>query len=266
MSSKNFLTNRVFFINLLAAIALIALLFILTFRLLKSYTHHGISYSVPDFTGMTIQDAKEKAQNANLKITISDSVYSKEIRPGAVIDQIPKFGEKVKTGRLIYLTINTMKPEKVKLPKLTDISFRQAQVVLKNSGLTIDSISYKPSEYDDLVLKVYQDTTEIFEGSLLVKGSAINLVVGRSEKNTHTPLPDLKGMFLYEARAKIIEAGLNLGVIIYDESVKASQDSLNAVVWKQSPGAQTTKWVNRGTSVDIWLKTNEKEQTDNTGL
>jgi len=70
---------------------------------------------------------------------------------------------------MIYLTMNALEPEKVKLPRITDISFRQAQVLLDNCGLTIDSITYEPSEYNDLVLKVKQDSEDVGEGDMLLK-------------------------------------------------------------------------------------------------
>ena len=265
MSLKKFLTSRTFFINLLLAVALVFLLLILTLWSLKSYTHHGVTYTVPDFSGMSYEQAEEQAGSEQLRVEINDSVYNKNIEPGAIVEQVPKAGKKVKEGRIIYLTINAREPEKVRLPKLTDISFRQAKVLLENCGLNIDSITYEPSEYNDLVLRVLQNSEKVSEGEMLVKGSSVMLVLGQSKGNMETALPDLNGLFLEDAQSALTDARLNLGVIIYDRSIVTKNDTLNARIWKQMPDSHMTKKVYLGSSVDLWLSVDpEKFSHDET--
>lgn len=253
MSLKKFLKSRVFLINLLLAVVLVILLLIIALSLLKSYTRHSESYHVPDFAGMNFEQTEKLAAAKLLRVEITDSVYTKNMEPGVVVDQIPEAGKKVKEGRMIYLTVNALEPEKVKLPKLTDISFRQAKVLLENCGLSIESITYEPSEYNDLVLHVLQNSTEVSEGDMLVKGSSVMVIVGQSKGNMETSLPDLNGLFLEEARSALTEARLNMGVIIYDPSIVSQNDSLNARVWKQMPDSRMNQKVYLGSSVDLWL-------------
>ncbi|MFV0590429.1 MAG: PASTA domain-containing protein [Draconibacterium sp.] len=263
MSLKKFLVSRIFWINLLIAIVLVSAIIAVTLSSLKSYTHHGISYNVPNFSGMTFNEAKEVAGATLLKVELLDSVYDKTVQPGAVVDQVPKANQQVKEGRLIYLTINANEAEMVHIPKLTDISFRQAQVLLENCGLTIDSISYQPSEYTDLVLSAFQGEKELAEGDRLEKGSSVTLVVGQSRGNMETLLPDLKGLFFEEARTILTDARLNLGVVIYDPSISTQEDSLNARIWKQMPDNKLVQKVYLGSSVDLWLTVDtEKLATD----
>ena len=126
MSLKRFLTSRTFFINLLLAVVLVIILLFVTMSRLKSYTHHGDFYTVPLFSGMTLEQAEELAHDHKMKVQVIDSIYSKFNDPGTVVEQVPAPGKHVKEGRLIYLTMNALEPEKVQLPRLTDISFRQA--------------------------------------------------------------------------------------------------------------------------------------------
>lgn len=263
MSFKKFLVSRAFIISLLLAIVLLVAIIALTMNRLKSYTHHGISYQVPDLSGLTLEEANVAANDAKLKIEVFDSVYNKSAVPGTVVDQVPKSHKKVKEGRVIFVTMNSMEPEKVKTPKLTDISFRQAQVLLENCGLTIDSIIYKPSEYNDLVLSVMQDSTEVSEGDRLVRGTAVVMVIGQSKGNMETALPQLFGMFVDDAKAKITDARLNLGVVIYDNTITTQDDSLNARVWKQMPDANIVKSVYLGSSVDLWLTVDDEKLINN---
>ena len=136
---------------------------------------------------------------------------------------------------------------------MTDISFRQAQVVAENSGIIIGNIIYEPSEYNDLVLRVEQDSTELKTGDLILKGSSVDLVVGRNPGNEDTPLPDLTGDNIALAKSTLTNSMLNMGVIIYDNSITTAEDSINAFVWKQYPSVKNTKRIGLGSSVDLWL-------------
>jgi len=253
MSFKEFLSNRLFLKHLAIAAVLIAVLIFVTLQVLKIYTHHGVSFPVPDFSGMTEQEAFESAKVKNVVVEIADSVYSNEAPPGVVVDQIPEAGFKVKENRVVFLTINSTSPEQVVLPPLTDISFRQALVLAENSGLQIGQIIYQPSEFNDLVLKVQIGSSEIFPGKILSKGTRIDLVIGRISGNTETSLPDLTGLTRAEAQNTLMNFMLNLGVAIYDASIITPDDSSNAKVWRQSPSPEMIRNVYSGSSVDIWL-------------
>lgn len=253
MSFVKFLTSWKFIKHLLLAFAIIFVIIIVTMQALKFYTRHGEANPILDFEGLSISEAMETAKQQNLKIEIIDSLYISDSAPGTVVDQFPEKQHKVKKGRTIFLTINSTQPELVSLPLLTDISFRQAQVVIENSGLKIGRISYQPSEYNDLVLKVQIDSVDIVVGEKLPKGASIDLIVGRQQGNQNTPLPDLKGLSIEQAENKLTDAMLNKGVTIYDESVISHEDSINAVIWQQRPSPKITGTVNLGSSVDIWV-------------
>ena len=259
MSLKNFLTSRVFLKHLFLAIILVIVVLVITMQGLKKYTHHGESYPVPDFTGLSGDEIVNAALQNNLKTEIIDSVYMNDALPGVVVDQEPEPGFRVKQNRTVFLTINSIEPEKVLLPKLTDISFRQAQVLVENIGIQIGNISYEPSEFNDLVLRVEQDSTEIKPGKMILKGSAIDLVVGRSAGNEDTSLPDLTGFTVDEAKTLLTNSMLNMGVIIYDETVITTEDSLSAFVWKQYPVSNGSKQVSLGSTIDLWLTTNSEK-------
>ena len=253
MSLGKFITSRAFLKHLLIAIGLVALLLFITFKGLKRYTQHGVSYPVPALTGLSLPEATASAEANKLRVEVIDSVYNKNFEPGTVVDQLPLANSHVKENRVIRITINSIDPEKVILPRLTDISFRQAQVLIESTGLKVGNISYQPSEYNDLVLKSLQDSVEIFEGDKIIKDSEVDLVVGRSQGNIQTSLPNLTGFSLEEAQATITDAMLNTGSVIYDETTKTAEDSASAKIWKQLPNPKFTKQVNLGSPVDIWL-------------
>jgi eukaryotic-like serine/threonine-protein kinase len=257
MSLSRFFASRFFFKHLLFAFLLLAILIFITMKGLERYTLHGQSYPVPDFSGMLPADAEVLAKENNLRTEIVDSLFLDDADPGVVVDQVPAEGHGVKSGRTIFLTINSTLPEMVTLPQLTDISIRQAQVLVENSGLQIGAISYQPSEFNNLVLNVQIDSTDIFPGEQLPKGTRIDLVVGREHGNQTISLPDLKGLALREAKAILTDNLLNSGVILYDGSVITSEDSLNARIWRQRPDPEVTTGILLGSSVDLWVTVDE---------
>lgn len=262
MSFTRFLTSRTFLVNLILAAALLAIILFITMKGLEKYTRHGQSNPVPEFTGMLPAEAQKIAHQQNLKVEIVDSLFLENTEPGVVVDQIPRPGHGVKQNRTIFLTINSTQPEMVTLPQLTDISFRQAQVLAENSGLQIGNIFYQPSEYDNLVLNVQIDSTDIGPGKQLPKGTSVDLIVGRKHGNQTTSLPDLIGLTVDEAQATLTSAMLNTGVVIYDESILTSVDSLSARVWRQRPNPRVTGSILPGSSVDIWVTVDQLKIDD----
>jgi len=262
MSLKRFLLIRLFLKNLFLAVIVAIVLIILTMQGLKIYTRHGQANPVPDFSDLNPSEAYHTARQHDLKIEIVDSLYVDDARPGVVVDQVPEAGHKVKKHRTIFLTINSTTPELVTLPQLTDISYRQSQALIENSGLQIGRISYQPSEYNNLVLAVEIDSVKLSAGQKLPKGTKIDLIVGREQDNMVTSLPNLTGLTVEEAKMALTDAMLNTGVVIYDNSVLSAEDSLNAQVWRQRPNPRVTRSVNLGSSVDLWVTVDQLKIED----
>jgi beta-lactam-binding protein with PASTA domain len=252
MSLKNFITSRAFFKHLILSILIVAVIIVIVLQQLKSYTHHGESYPVPNFEGLSLNEIEEVVQQAHLKFEIIDSMHFENAQPGAVVEQVPEPGFRVKKNRIVFLTINSTVPEMVVLPKLTDISFRQALGLMENCGLKPGKITYEPSEYNNLVLNVEQNLKVLKQGDIIQKGSSIDLVIGSNSGIQETPLPDLIGVTFADAQSLLTSYKLNTGSLIFDGTISTPEDTLAATVWKQYPG-KNIKLVSLGTSVDLWL-------------
>ncbi len=253
MSFKKFLISGLFLKNLIAAIAIFLLIIFITMWSLKIYTRHGQAYALPDLTGLDAIELQQAAKDYKFRYQVIDSVYVKDVKAGSVIDQIPVPGFKVKEDRMVFITINSNSPEQVFLPKLRDVSFRQAKVLIENSGMLVGEIVHKPSEYVDLVLDVFVDSVLVYEGEKFPRSTEIGLVVGRSSQSEKTPTPAVIGLNLDDAKSIISSAMLNVGVIIYDETIVTGKDTTNAIIYKQGPDPNSNKKIDLGTSIDIWL-------------
>jgi beta-lactam-binding protein with PASTA domain len=232
-----------------------------TLVVLRHYTHHGEALSVPDVTGLTLDEAGKLLQGQKMRWQLSDSVYVTAVKPGAVVNQNPEPGSKVKENRNVFLTINALAPEKIKVPNVVDLSFRQAKTTLESQGLTIGRISYVPDIAKDYVLKQLYRGKEIRKGTEIVKGSEIELVLGRGLSDEKGPVPDLLGNTLPQARETVIKYFLNISVI-YDNTVSTSADTLKAFIYQQRPAATSDATLQLGSSVDVWMTVDETKKPD----
>ena len=268
MSFKAFLKSKSFLLNILYAVVITVVLVVITIYSIRIYTNHGESLLVPDLLGMELETVDALLNENDLVYEISDSVYYVGVEAGAVVDQSPVAGFRVKEGRTIFLTICANAPEQVAMPKLTDISLRQATNILRNVGLIIGEVKYISSEYPNLVLSQKQNGEEITVGAMTSKGSRIDLTVGKSMLGEMTIVPNLFGASLEQAEGEITSLFLNVGAVIYDDSVLTMADSLDARIWQQRPEASSQEKTEQGTSIDLWLTTDQEildPGTDNEG-
>jgi eukaryotic-like serine/threonine-protein kinase len=226
---------------------------------LRIITRHNSSYPVPDFKGLTLSQAVELADEENLRIQVMDSIYSSTKKRGTVVEQEPKPGFKVKKNRRIFLLMNALKPEKVSMPNIVGVSLRQAMAILESRGLVIGRLRYIPDIATNNVLKQRHDGIEINAGEEIIKGSQIDLVLGKAGGYEPTSVPDVKGLKLAEAKRKIVQSYLNIGAVEYDQSVKSYDDSASAVVYKQKPDPEKYLNASMGTFLDIWLTVDDNK-------
>jgi len=233
-----------------------------TLVVLRHYTHHGEALSVPDVRGMTLKEAEKLLQSKKMRYQLSDSVYVTSVMPGTVFLQSPEPDAKVKENRNIFLTVNALAPEKVKMPHVVDLSFRQAKTMLESNGLNVGQITHVHYIAKDYVLKQSYRGEEIRRGTEILKGSEIDLVLGLGLSNEKTPVPNLLGNTLIGARDTLTKYFLNFGVIDYDQSVITSVDSVNSFIYRQRPAADVGAMLQLGSSIDVWLSVDEAKKPD----
>ncbi len=250
-----FIFSKLFFKQLLIAILISVVLFLCTIIALRIFTRHGKSVQVPDMRAYSEMQMEQVVKENNLRYEIIDSVHSPEVPPGTVFDQIPKAGAFVKENRKLFITMNALHEEQVKLPSLQNVSLRQAKVLLKQAGLKTGKITIVPSEYKDLVLKQLYADTLATPGMNIPKWSAIDLHVGQGLGKEKTAMPDFRGMYFIDAQRSISNSGLSEGSTIKDDTFPEEDENNSngdsAQIWKQYP--QPGVEVFFGKSVDLWL-------------
>lgn len=254
MTLFNFLKSRTFWLQVGIAVVAIIFLLWLTGEILGYYTNSGRTVVVPQLVGQLQSDVEDEVNNADMSLKLIDSLYRADVKPGAIVDQIPAAGKKVKKGRVIYITINAFSKEMTSMPALVNFSFRNARVNLQNAGLELGRVDSIPSPYDGLVLKQTFEGRPINSGHRLPKGSRIDLVVGRGGSDGPTSIPSLILSDYDDAISAIANSRLSLGSVSFDETVRTAADTAQAIVYRQSPTPASGR-VDAWSPVNIWLTT-----------
>ena len=242
--------------NLIFAVLFVVVLLIAANILLSLGTQHNKEITVPDFTNMTYDEARYNAERIGLKVEITDSVYVRRMKKGAVFTQFPRGGSNVKKGRTVQLTTNAKTAKEVTMPLLVGYSMRQAKAELSSRGLNLGRLIYVNDIATNNVLKQFNNSREIAAGSKIESGSVIDLMVGLNSEDNRTYAPDLKGLKYMRPVDAIHDNSLNVGKLNFDKQIKTYSDSLNAVVYKQSPSISGGP-LTMGAAVSVWLTTDE---------
>ena len=113
--------------NLIWAIILVVALIVGAAIFLNVVTKHNQELAVPDFSNLSVEEAQVLAAQSNMRVEVTDSVFVKRMKKGAVYRQNPRAGSKVKDGRRIILTINAKSAKKVTMPNLIGYAQHQAR-------------------------------------------------------------------------------------------------------------------------------------------
>ena len=177
----SFKNNKVFWINLIAMPIVVVSVIFGVLHWLDTYTHHGESIIVPNINGLPLEEAGKELNKKNLELEVVDSNYVKGMPAGAVLEQKPVAGAKVKIGRTIYLTINTGEIPKVAIPDIIDnSSYRQAEARLRAMGFKLTEPEYIEGE-KDWIYGVKFNGKELTSGEKIPREAVLTLCVGDDE-------------------------------------------------------------------------------------
>lgn len=247
--------------NIVLAVCGIIVFVYLVSVALNLFTRHGQRYSVPELLGKTVEEVAPLIEDADLELVVIDSLFVPGVAPGTIIDQSPEPTSSVKSGRKVFLVINSISPRSEVIPYVTGYSLRQAKNILEGKGFEIKRLVYKPDMANNNVIGESYNGKEIVRGSTLkaTLGEGITLIVGRSGGAPLPIVPKVIGLTLREAKSRLWEIGLNVGEVRRDVEV-TEMNIDEARVYKQSPGQQSR--YDYGSSVMLYLTTKADKIND----
>jgi beta-lactam-binding protein with PASTA domain len=236
--------------NVGISLGIILILAILYFYIyLPNVTNHGESVTVPDLTGMHIDELETFLKEHDLRFSVNDSAYSSEFPALTVLRQFPPAASHVKENRVIYVSLNRISPPTLPMPDLVDRSLINAEVVLKSYDLKRGRIFYEPSPFQNLVKEMRINGKKVEPGTKIQKGAVIDLVVGDGNGPADFVIGNLIGDTFERAKFKLGGWDLHMGNIQIAEGIDTT--GIEIFVFKQYPLAGDS--VRVGDPVDLWI-------------
>lgn len=201
---------------------------------------------VPDVVNMTVVEAQAALEEKGFEVELEER-YGNAVKPGTVMEQSPKAGEKRKQGSTIYLTISKGAELKT-VPEIIGMSLSKAENLLKDEGYAIGKITKKfdSSKTVGIVLEQFPKAMD-----KAPKGSKINLVVNEGEKT----VPNLVGQKLATAKQLLEKEGLVVGSTSYTKN-KADKDTVLST--DPVPGSHLSE----GAKVNLTLSSGGSDSMD----
>ena len=252
------LRNSFLFI-LLVIILLCVGLYFLFFATLGLITRHNSQVSVPDVKGRHVKDAARTLERMGFDVDV-DSSYDPQKKPFRVLSQIPDVNAVVKEGRTVFLTVNKAEPPLTPMPKLKDLSYRSATLIIKSSRLVLGDTIHKPDYAKGAVLEQLYMGRPVKPGDMVPQGSKIDLVIGDGFGNVEMNVPDVIGMPALEGIALLNGNGLT-PTPLWEGPI---MDSSTAVIYMQIPSPfnelNEPNRIKEGDVIDVRIRQDATEE------
>ena len=196
--------------------------------------------TVPNFEGMTLSEAMEKAEEVGLSIEEGEEVYSPDQEKGYITSQTPSSGSKVSEGKVIYVNVSLGKKEGV-VPNLIDKDYKDVKNYLKGLGFELGVVVKVTSTKPENTII----SQSIEAGKSAERGTAIDVEISDGKGKEMKTVPFLIGKNIDEAKAEILAAGFKVGNINYEESTEYEK---NKVTGQQYIGGTELE---EGSAIDI---------------
>jgi beta-lactam-binding protein with PASTA domain len=204
---------------------------------------HGAEVKIPNFQGMTAQEAESKAAELGVQMSIDNRFYSAEVPAGRLLSQSPAPGTVVRREWQVR-AIESLGPQLVAIPNLVGQPQRAASIQIRRLGLELGTVAHMPSASTPPDTVIAQDPAP---GAAGVETPTISIVLSEAAPASVAAfvMPDFTGQSYATTAATISRAGLKIG-----PAIQAAVPSLSANGTIQLPGTVVAQTPDAGYSVD----------------
>ncbi len=195
---------------------------------------------VPSVVGKQVESARNVLADKNLRVSVVETFHDK-IPAGQVISQNPEAGSTVKEQRTINLIVSKG-GEITVVPDVRGLSRRDAELQIKNAGLTIGRIDeqFAANTVADTVINQNPRPP-----AQVVKATTIDIVISKGPEPKKLALPDFRGSPLSTVGSQLDSLKLKQGKVI-----EAASDKYPAgTIIDQNPQPFTE--VSEGATIDF---------------
>ena len=201
---------------------------------------------LPNFTNLTLDEAKAKAEEVKLNLNVSEEKYDVQIEEGKIISQDPKYQPNFTVKERSTVNVVVSKGQEiVKVTKLVGKTKDEARKELKDLGLEMEIEEVNSDDVEPGIV-IEQDKQE---GEEVLAGTKIKLKVSLGIEKVE--VPNLTGLSEDEAKVKITEAKLKW---IRTDKIKDSSKGTGVVEQNISPKSM----VDKNTEISITINEYQK--------
>ena len=235
--------GRIFLYMLGTLVVILLILVAVDKFVMPWYVKLGQVESVPNVVGIPFAEAQKRLEKMGFQVKKSEPRFDNRYPPGTVVMQLPYGGAQTKMGRRVYLTLSRG-TEMVPVPELLGMPVREARIMLMRAGFDMGEMIY---QHNDTIMKGL-----VFAQSIPAKigarpGAIIDVMISRGPSTRFTMMPNLLSLDIDQARNRLENAGLVLGVVHYKDNPAYVRNTV--IEQTVAPYAQ----VAQGAAVDITI-------------
>ena len=195
--------------------------------------------TVPDITGLTVEQAETKLKELKISYEISDEKYSSSVDVGKIISQEPPAGYRVLQNKAVKIVVSKG-IEKTTVPKVAGDSLEEAKNKIENAKLEAEVIE----ETSQVLKEGFIIRQEPKENTELNAGDTVKIYVSKGTGIKQIAVPSVTSKTEEEAKEELTKDGFEVDVAYEEDKSKS-----NGVVLKQS--LEVGKTVDEGTKIII---------------
>jgi beta-lactam-binding protein with PASTA domain len=174
---------------------------------------HGGEVSVPDFHGMTVPDAGQRAASMGLTVHVENRLYSTELPVGRISNQSPVPGAIVRRGWRVWLT-ESLGPQKLAIPNVVGKDQRLAFIEVRRAEMQTGIVAAMPWPDAPEGTVIAQSPAPDAAG---VQSPVMNLLVASADNSGQSAnqvvMPQLTGEGFTGAALSLTRIGLHLAPV-----------------------------------------------------
>lgn len=205
--------GRIVLYSLASIIAMVLLLMLVDAVVMPWYVKLGQVEAVPSVVGLPFAEARQRLEKLGFEVKKGEPRFDNRYPAGVVVLQSPYGGAQTKKGRRVYLTLSRG-TELIPVPDLLGMQIRDARINLMRSGLELGEVIY---DHNDTIMKGLVFAQNIPARIGARPGTVVDVMVSRGPSTRFTMMPSLLSLDIDQARARLENAGLVLGVVRYKD-------------------------------------------------
>jgi len=170
---------------------------------------HGREVAVPKLAGTAASEAERIAAASGLQLSIERQFYSAEVPEGRIMSQVPPLGTKVRRGWTIRVA-QSLGPQRVAIPDLTNGSERAAELNIRRRGLAIGFVAQ--ANLPDVPAEQVASQSPP-ANAIGVSAPKIDLLVSLGPDLAVYVMPNLTGQPIGSATLTLQDAGMRVGKV-----------------------------------------------------